>query len=413
MKAIENRARGSAAQHQGGALNKGNTESHAKKQSGWQTKKFGEVLEIRNGRNQREVESADGQFPIYGSAGNVMGMATDYICEAGTTIIGRKGNINSPIYADTRFWNVDTAFGLTAKACMNSRFLYFFCLSYDFSAHNRGTTIPSLVKSELLNIPIPVPPLPEQQRIIGLLDEAFEGLATAKANAETNLQNVRALFESHLQSVFTQRGPRWVETTIGELCDIKHGYAFDGADFSNDVPEGNPLVVTPGNFTEDGKLLFNERNTKRFSGSTPAGFQFDIGDLVVVMTDLSSKMKILGKPAFVETDDVLHNQRIGRLVFSTDRVEKRLLYYFMMTEGFLKNIKMSSTGTMVKHTAPKRIMSNVIPFPANRKEQRAIVTKLDDLREETQRLARLYEQKLAALGTLKKSLLNQAFTGEL
>ena len=179
------------------------------KKAGWETKTFGKVLKIRNGRNQREVESADGEFPIYGSAGNVMGIATDYICEAGTTIIGRKGNINSPIYADTRYWNVDTGFGLAAKAGMDSRFLYFFCLSYDFSAHNRGTTIPSLVKSELLNISIPVPPLDEQQRIVGLLDEAFEGLATAKANAEKNLQNARALFESHLQSVFTQRGPGW------------------------------------------------------------------------------------------------------------------------------------------------------------------------------------------------------------
>jgi type I restriction enzyme, S subunit len=204
-----------------------------------------------------------------------------------------------------------------------------------------------------------------------------------------------------------------METTIGDVCDIKHGFAFDGADFSSDVPEGSPFVITPGNFTEDGRLLFNGRNTKRFRGDTPAGFQFDIGDLVVVMTDLSSKMKILGKPAFIETGGVLHNQRIGRVVFSNDRVEKRLLYYFMMTEGFLKNIKMSATGTMVKHTAPKRILSNVIPFPENRKEQRAIIDRLNDVREETQRLAALYERKLVELDALKKSLLHQAFSGQL
>ncbi len=262
-------------------------------------------------------------------------------------------------------------------------------------------------------IKISFPPLPEQKRIVGILDEAFEGIATAKANAEKNLHNARALFESHLQSVFTQHGKGWVEKPLSELCDIRHGFAFDGADFSNDVPEGNPLVITPGNFTEDGKLLFDEKNTKRFSGEPPAEFQFDVGDLVVVMTDLSSKMKILGKPAFVETDDVLHNQRIGRVIFLNDHIEKRLLYYFMMTEGFLKNIKGSATGTMVKHTAPKRILSNMIPFPENREEQRAIISKLDDLREETQRLASLYEHKLAALEAFKKSLLHQAFTGKL
>jgi len=131
------------------------------------------------------------------------------------------------------------------------------------------------------------------------------------------------------------------------------------------------------------------------------------------MTDLSSKMKILGKPAFVDVDNILHNQRIGRLIFLNGQIEKRLLYYFMMSDGFLKNIRASATGTMVKHTAPKRILSNVIPFPENRKEQRSIVSKLDDLREETQRLESIYRRKLNALETLKKSLLYQAFTGNL
>ena len=276
-----------------------------------------------------------------------------------------------------------------------------------------GTTVPIVNKSKFNSIRIVLPTLPEQQRIVGIIDEAFDGIAAAKYNAEQNLKNARALFESHLQSVFTQRGEGWVERPLSELCDIKHGFAFDGAEFSSDVPEGKPIVITPGNFSEDGKLVFNEKNTKRFSGKPPAAFRFDIGDLVVVMTDLSSKMKILGKPAFVETDDVLHNQRIGRVVFFDDSVEKRFVYYFMMSERFLKNIKISATGTMVKHTAPSRILSNVISFPVERKEQMQLVAKIDALREETQRLASLYQRKLAALAELKKSLLHQAFSGAL
>ena len=335
------------------------------------------------------------------------------------TASGSKSHLGKVAYVDADY---GYAFGgfmgqLVPAQGVEGRYLFHALTSTCYKSFidelSDGLNINNLKFDDLRRFQIPVPGVEEQRRIVAILDEAFEGIATAKAHAEKNLQNARALFDSHLQSVFTQRGAEWVETTIGELCDIKHGYAFDGADFSNDVPKGNPLVVTPGNFTEDGKLLFNERNAKRFSGRNPTGFQFDIGDLVVVMTDLSSKMKILGKPAFVETDDVLHNQRIGRLVFSTDRVEKRLLYYFMMTEAFLKNIKMSATGTMVKHTAPKRILSNAIPFPENRKVQLAIINKLDDLREETHRLARLYKEKLAALEALKQSLLHQAFSGQL
>jgi len=124
-------------------------------------------------------------------------------------------------------------------------------------------------------------------------------------------------------------------------------------------------------------------------------------------------MKILGKPAFVEMDGVLHNQRIGRVVFFDADIEKRFVYYFMMSERFLKNIKESATGTMVKHTAPKRILSNSISFPRERKEQNEIVAKFDFLLEETQRLEAIYQRKLTALDELKKSLLHQAFSGQL
>ena len=216
-----------------------------------------------------------------------------------------------------------------------------------------------------------------------------------------------------MNSVFSERGEDWLEEPIASVCEIKHGFAFDGADFSDEVPVGNPLIITPGNFTENGRLLFNERNTKRFSGKPPAGFFFEVGDLVVVMTDLSSKMKILGKPAFVESDDVLHNQRIGRVVFSNERIHKRYLYYFMMTEQFLKNIKASATGTMVKHTAPKRILGNLIAFPSDTADQLAVVDKLDALREETERLESIFKRKLDALNELRNSLLQQAFTGAL
>lgn len=105
---------------------------------------FNDVLEIKNGKNQRAVENPNGKYPIYGSGG-IMGHADDYICNAGTVIIGRKGSINNPIYVDEPFWNVDTAFGLQAKKdVLLPRYLYYFCVNYDFERHNKAVTIPSL-----------------------------------------------------------------------------------------------------------------------------------------------------------------------------------------------------------------------------------------------------------------------------
>ena len=259
-------------------------------------------------------------------------------------------------------------------------------------------------------IEISFPPLAEQQRIVGLLDEAFEGLATAKANAEKNLQNARALFESHLQSVFTQRGPGWVEKPFSELCDIKHGYAFEGEFFSN---EGEYVLLTPGNFYERGGYRDRGEKQKYYTGEIPRDYVLNEGDLLVAMTEQAAGL--LGSPILVpESDKFLHNQRLG-LVTKKPGVAwtNEFFFHVFNTQPVRKAIHASASGVKVRHTSPTKIGEVVVAFPTSLPEQKRIVTTLASLTEETQRLARLYERKLAALEALKKSLLHQAFSGGL
>ncbi|VJE26716.1 type I restriction-modification system, S subunit [Streptococcus pneumoniae] len=125
----------------------------------WKVSKWNEILTIRNGKNQKQVEDADGKFPIYGSGG-IMGYAKDWIVKKNSVIIGRKGNINKPILVRENFWNVDTAFGLEpVLEKINSEYLFYFCQLYNFEKLNKAVTISSLTKSDLLNISIPLPPL--------------------------------------------------------------------------------------------------------------------------------------------------------------------------------------------------------------------------------------------------------------
>ncbi|MBQ8757444.1 MAG: restriction endonuclease subunit S [Oscillospiraceae bacterium] len=146
--------------------------------------KFSDVLEIKNGRNQKQVENPNGKYPIYGSGG-IMGYADDYICEPYTVIIGRKGTINNPIYVETPFWNVDTAFGLQAKKdILHPKYLYYFCVHFDFEALNTTVTIPSLTKANLLNIDIPLPPLVEQTEIVDTLTSVDELIKIKKQQLE-------------------------------------------------------------------------------------------------------------------------------------------------------------------------------------------------------------------------------------
>lgn len=115
--------------------------------------------------------------------------------------------------------------GLIPRNQLQHKFLYYYLSSIVDLLNSLGTgaTFKELSGGKLKEVEIPIPPLPEQRRIVELLDEAFASLATAKANAEKNLQNARALFESHLNDVFSKRGEGWVERRLGELCDIERG----------------------------------------------------------------------------------------------------------------------------------------------------------------------------------------------
>lgn len=133
--------------------------------------RFSEILTIINGRNQKQVENPNGEYPIYGSGG-MIGYADDFICDGETVIIGRKGNINKPIFVDRPFWNVDTAFGLSAKRdTLLPKYLYYFCEVFDFEKLNTTVTIPSLTKANLLDIEIKLPSLADQKLIVVLLDK--------------------------------------------------------------------------------------------------------------------------------------------------------------------------------------------------------------------------------------------------
>ena len=165
---------------------------------GWLSVNWEDVLTIKNGKNQCKVVNSEGLYPIYGSGG-IMGFADDYLCEAGTTVIGRKGSINKPIYVKTRFWNVDTAFGLCAGDNLNSIFLYYFCIKFNFLKLNKATTLPSLTKTDLLKITMPLPPMNLQNQFY----ERIQLIEAQKQQAKLSLAKSEALFTSLLQRAFT------------------------------------------------------------------------------------------------------------------------------------------------------------------------------------------------------------------
>lgn len=164
----------------------------------WKISKWNEILTIRNGKNQKNVEDKNGQFPIYGSGG-IIGYAKDWIVKKNSVIIGRKGNINKPILVRENFWNVDTAFGLEPTLeKINSEYLFYFCQLYNFEKLNKAVTIPSLTKSDLLDISIPLPPLSLQNEFADFVAQVDK----SQLAIQKSLEELETLKKSLMQEYF-------------------------------------------------------------------------------------------------------------------------------------------------------------------------------------------------------------------
>jgi type I restriction enzyme S subunit len=304
---------------------------------------------------------------------------------------------------------------LKPSAAVFPKFLKYWMDSSDFQdrlkEQSGGAAIQNVASvGSLKEIKIPLPHLIEQQRIVSILDEVFEGIATAKANAEKNLRSARALFDSYLHSIFAQRGPGWREMPLSALCDIKHGYAFKSEFFTD---SGDYVLLTPGNFHESGGYRDRGEKQKYYRGEIPDGFILSEGDMLVAMTEQAAGL--LGSPILVpQPGRFLHNQRLG-LVTKKNGVSwaNEFFFHVFNTKAVRNAIHDSANGVKVRHTSPTKIGEVVVAFPPNLSEQKRIVADLASLSEETQRLESIYQQKLAALEALKKSLLHLAVIGQL
>lgn len=248
--------------------------------------------------------------------------------------------------------------------------------------------------------PIPVPPLAEQQRIVGLLDEAFEGLATAKANAEKNLQNARALFESHLQSVLTQRGPGWVEKRFDGVCAITSTLVDPRKKEFLDLTH-----VGAGNI-ESKTGVFIDLKTAREEGLISGKFLFD--ESMVLFSKIRPYLMKVARPDFPG----LCSADMYPLAPIPNVVTRDYLFHLLLSKHFTDYAIQGSARAGMPKVNREHLFEFRVWLP-DVKKQKQLAANLDDLHEETQRLARIYGRKRVALEALKKSLLHQAFTGQL
>ncbi|MGB4066411.1 MAG: restriction endonuclease subunit S [Nitrospira sp.] len=256
--------------------------------------------------------------------------------------------------------------------------------------------------------------LPEQQRIVGILDEAFEGIAIATANAEKNLRNARALFESHLESVFTQRGEGWDRVTLETLLERgwieSHLDGNHGSDYPRKdefISEGVPYISA--NCLDDERV--DMTRAKYLSPSRAALLRKGIAKDNDV---LFAHNATVGPVAILHTDEekVILGTSLTYYRCNPKHILPEYLAHYMRSFGFKSQylqVMKQSTRNQVPITKQREFFHVIPPLD----EQKEIVGALDGLFENGQRLESIYQQTLAALDELKQSLLHQAFSGKL
>jgi type I restriction enzyme S subunit len=190
----------------------------------------------------------------------------------------------------------------------------------------------------------------------------------------------------------------WPTTTLGELIHVKHGYAFKGEFFAE---TGDKLVLKPGNFPVGGGIRLRPGKDVFYAGSFPAEFELSPGDMLVVMTDLTQAAPILGSPAIIPTEPVLlHTQRLGLVQIKPEvEIDRRFLYYVLLSDTSRSQIRSTATGATVRHTAPERIYRVSVCLP-ELSVQRAIgdlLGSIDDLIENNRRRVEVLEEMARAI----------------
>ena len=292
------------------------------------------------------------------------------------------------------------------KQILLPKFLHCMLISRDYKnrllavGEDGGSTRQAITKAQIQEFEVEFPALSEQQRIVGILDEAFEGLATTKANAEKNLRNARAIFESHLQSVFAQRGKGWVEKRLSEVCAITSTLVDPRR------KEFLDLTHVGGGNIESNTGEFVELKTAREEGLISGKFLFD--ESMVLYSKIRPYLVKVARPDFPG----LCSADMYPLAPFPNQIARDYLFHLLLSKDFTDYAVLGSARAGMPKVNREHLFAFKLWLP-DLKKQKQFATTLDELQEESQRLASLYERKLAALEALKKSLLHQAFTGEL
>lgn len=370
----------------------------------WSKCKFDNVVDIVSGRNQKDVVSSKGKYPIYGSGG-IIGRANNYLCRENTTIIGRKGNINSPMYVKEKFWNIDTAFGLESKTILESKLLFYFCLGFNFKQLDKSTAVPSLAKRDILNIEIPLPPLPEQRTIVAKIEQLFSELDHGIENLKTAQEQLKVYRQAVLKKAFEGgfSDKSYDLRKINSICEVVRG--------------GSPRPAGSIKFY-DGPIPFMKvKDISRNKGVYVDKAEYSIKEAGLKKTRqvsactllLTNSGATLGVPAITKIETTFNDGIAAFLGLEKDD----LLYHYYYWESKTKYLRNINQGAAQPNLNTSVIGQMEIPIYEDKSEHNRIVQHIESRLSVCDKVEETIAENLQKAEALRQSILKKAFAGEL
>lgn len=373
----------------------------------WMECTLGEVVEIISGKNQKKVVNPRGKYPIYGSGG-VIGKSDEYLCESGTTIIGRKGTINSPIYVKEKFWNVDTAFGFHPFEILNNRLLYFFCVSFNFKSLDKSTTIPSLAKRDLLQIPFPLPPLPIQRAIVRKIEKLFSSLDSGIAD----LKKAQDQLVIYRQAVLSASLPQDKKVEISELVE-KLSQGWSPKCINKNSTDPNQWAVIKTSAIQASKFLEFENKILPDNLEPREQHEIKTGDILITRAGPRVRVGICclvrkTRPKLINCD------KVYRLELKHNLISGEFFEYAMNTPDILSEIEIMKSGSSDSglNLTQKAFLKLQIPF-TSKEEQHVIVREIESRLSVCDKVEESLTESLEKAQALRQSILKKAFEGKL
>ena len=291
--------------------------------------------------------------------------------------------------------------GLVPSADLLVEYLYYFLISSKQLLNDlgTGTTFKEISGKTLATVDVPLPPLSEQQRIVAKLDAAFAEIDRAAELVAAKTKQAALLRQAAIDRLIENKAV--ASQPLRDAIEIKHGFAFRSEFFEQ---TGELVLLTPGNFEEEGGYRDRGEKQKYYVGECPDEFVMKGGELLVAMTEQAKGL--LGSSIIVPEDGVyLHNQRLGK-VQPKQPLSLAWLFHYFNTSMVREELHRTGTGLKVRHTSPAKIGDLEIKVPSI-DEQNRVAHILDNVIAEQKNLFAYYQAQTEEMSALKSAILAQ------